>query len=181
MKNALVIAFVSIGCTLAACGGSTPPAADPPAVTSAPAAPAADPHGFAADEYLVASAPLAEEWTQTREGRLAKMEKPADKPGDPATFFRIDTNGEQKTTFFWKSKPAVKDDLKAGAVVAYYRTDGVKGGETMPAPKDVAASRKGFWVVGHVSDVAELDKGSVKIGNQSVAIGAIRALEKPGP
>jgi hypothetical protein len=163
---------------LAACGGA-PPSVATPAVPSAQPAPAGDPHGFEADEYIIAFAPTPTEWTGHTEGRLAKMEKAAEKAGDSATFFRMDNNSEHKSQWFWKSHPAAKEDLKPGTLVTYFRTEGVKGEDAMPAPKDHASSRKGYWVVSHVSDVAKIDSGVVKVGSQNVHIEAIRILVEP--
>jgi hypothetical protein len=157
--------------TVAGCGGATPTAP----VTPGPAAP--DPHGIAADEVFITKEPLADEWTSQIETWLAKVEKaPAQKDAE-GTFYSVRSSGEMKTKFMWKSRPATNDDMKPGAAVVFFRGAQKDGG--FHAPADANASRSGQWQMGHVSDVATLDKGVVKVGHDTVDVADLRVVSAP--
>jgi hypothetical protein len=100
---------------------------------------------------------------------VGRPEKPVE-PGAEGVFFPAHGGSEMRSKFHWASHAAAKEEIKPGLLAACYhdaQKDGVYG-----APD--ATGRVGHWELGHVSDVAELEKGIVKVGNLRCQVGAVR-------
>lgn len=150
-----------------ACGGSPAPAATTASVPTGP-----DAHGISPDEVFVATTAMPEDWSATINVQLARAEKPVE-AGAEGVFFPSKGGGEIKTKFFWKSHLATKDEAKPGTPAACFNDtykDGAYGAPT------AANGRTGGWVLGHVSDNADAEKGFVKVGNRKCQLGAVRIV-----
>jgi hypothetical protein len=157
---------------IVACGGGEPPPPSTPTAASATPPSGPDTHGIAPDEVLISKVALPDDWSATIQVQVGRAEKPVD-PGTEGTFFPGRGGGEWKTKFFWKSHVATKAELKPGAVAACFADAYKDSAYFAPTPEN---GHKGNWVLGHVSDAAELEKGLVKVGNSHCHLDAVRII-----
>jgi hypothetical protein len=121
---------------------------------------------------LVGKAAMPDDWSATINVQVGRAEKPVE-AGAEGVFFPSRGGGEIKTKFFWKSHVATKAETKPGTPAACF-IDTYKEGSYLPPTTE--NGRRGNWVLGHVSDNADAEKGLVKVGNSRCHIEAVRIL-----
>jgi hypothetical protein len=155
---------------LGARAGAMPEAADAPPPSPAVGepqgqAPDEDEHWFTADDYLVSERPY--------EGRprpfikRAVMMTPPTEGTKSEAHFLLANGKEMWTANYWRSRVAADADLTLGAMV--FCTQG--GGR---APDSKAHARRLQWVLGPITDVSDLYKGMVAVGNRNCEVRGLR-------
>ena len=134
-----------------------------------------DSHFIRADEYFTSIKPV--KGGGTTDVMIAKMLQPAsDATKGEAQFMDSHKGTEFWTRNFWKTRPAVPEDLKLGTTVIYwgrYAKDRV-----YYAPRNEKEARNVAWKLNKITDVSDLFKGKVTVaGNKKVSVDSIRIME----
>jgi hypothetical protein len=180
MKRLLII-IAALAPTATACvattdgrlrAGAMPVAADAPPPAAAAdqehgqgQAPDEDEHWFTVDDYLVSEKPY--------EGRprlfikMAKMMTPPTEGTKSEAHFLLANGKEMWTANYWRSRVATDADLSLGAMVFCTQGSG-------RAPDSKAHARRTQWVLGPITDVSDLYKGTVSVGHRDCQVGGLR-------
>lgn len=179
MKRLLII-IAALAPTATACVATThgrlgtraalPVAADapPPAPAGDEAqgqAPDEDEHWFTSDDYLVSERPY--------EGRprlfikMAKMMTPPTEGTKSEAHFLLANGKEMWTANYWRTRVVADADVSLGVMV--FCTQG--GGR---APDSKADARRTQWVLGPITDVSDLYKGTVSVGHRNCEVRGLR-------
>jgi len=184
------LAWVSIALVFSGCaaragmgfgGGSAPPPPPPPPPaapqSSAPAyveggganyAPGEDAHWFQTDDYLISAKPYENKKLVLRVAKMSAA--PTGQTKAEAQFLLA--NGEQLwTATYFRSRMANERDLRVGAIAFCFGGHWTSKAEP---PKDKHAARQNEWFIAAITDVADLYKGRVTVGDASCAVGAVR-------
>jgi tRNA A-37 threonylcarbamoyl transferase component Bud32 len=170
---AIVALTIGGGAFLAGRRANAPHAADTPIAAAATpiARQTEDAHWFQTDDYLVAREPYA----GGRLGgvRVAKLLAAADHPGGSAKF--LDGNSNEITTAaYWKSHVARPAELVIGAL-AFCRVDSWQLAASPPIDKDDARTHD--WALARVTEIAELGKERVRVGDVTCDVAGVRVPE----
>lgn len=147
---------------------SGPSAAGPSASRSR--APGEDEHGLVADDWFVADEAYRSGWIYVK---LAKqMIAPTEGTKAEGEYMLID--GQKIwTKYYYRTRPATKDDLRLGAIVIVFdRSDGC----CYEPPKDRDNARSTAWWMGTVTDLTDLFKNEVAVGEFKVRPEAMRVI-----
>lgn len=134
---------------------------------------AVDSHFLSREEYFVGDTELgSQEWIRVG---VAKMTKAASSSTNgEAEFLSTQTGTTLWTRHFFKTRVAIKEELRPGTMVICLDTadNGI-----YRAPKDGAEARKAVWWLSRVTDNSETFKGFVTVGgNYKVALNAVRIV-----
>lgn len=180
MKRLLII-IAALAPTATACvatthgrlgtrAGALPVATDAPPPAAAVdeeqgQAPDEDEHWFTADDYLVSERPY--------EGRprlfikMAKMMTPPTEGTKSEAHFLLASGKEMWTANYWRTRVVADADVSLGVMV--FCTQG--GGR---APDSKAHARRTQWVLGPITDVSDLFKGTVSVGHRDCQVRGLR-------
>lgn len=135
-----------------------------------------DEHYIQPDDYFVAEEELGKkQWIYIY---VSKMVTPATKETkNEAKFMRVKDSKEIWSKVYWKSRMAVKADIKIGAVVIGF--DGSnEDGVNMP-PKEKDEARQWNWFMTKITDTSDVHKGFVTTaGGTKVSLDALRIAVK---
>lgn len=183
------IALVITGCAARAgfgiggggpSGGGMPPSPPPPPeapgyAASAPPvaaggsyAPGEDGHWFSGDDYLVSAKPYENKKLALR---VAKLTAAASGQTKAEAHFLLANGEEIWTATYFRSRMANQRDLRIGALAMCF--GGYWTSKSEP-PKDKHQARQEEWFIAAITDVADLYKGRVTVGDASCALGAVR-------
>ena len=160
-------------------GGGAPPPPPPEAPAYAPAAaappaeggayaPGEDGHWFQSDDYLISTKPYENKKLPLR---VAKMTAAASGQTKAEAHFLLANGEDLWAATYYRTRMANQRDLRVGAIAlcfgGYWTT-------TAEPPKNKHEARQNEWFIAAVTDVADLYKGRVTVGNASCALGAVR-------
>ncbi len=128
-----------------------------------------------ADDYFVATQAFKQGWLLVD---IAKMKEPAKADGKgEALFFVIEDGREQRSAFFYRTRPAVEADLVLGSLLVCF--DHNKKDNVYRGPRDKDNARPGRWWMAKVTDVSDRATGYVTLsGSYHCAPDALRAIVK---
>jgi len=130
-------------------------------------APGEDQHWFQADDYLVSAKPYKNERLGLRVG---KMIDAGTNPKGEAHFLMSDGTQLWAATYY-KSRIATRADLKVGALAFCFS----EGFSTKDWPMtNKARVRQAEWTLAPVTEVGDLQRGHVSVGNATCTVGRIR-------
>lgn len=131
-------------------------------------APGEDAHWFRDDDYLISNRPY--EGRALRSLQVAKMTAVATAQTKTEARFLTSDGRELWTASFWQSRVATREDLVLGALAMCPYT----GAREVEAPRDKHRARQRRWMIGVISDDADLYKGRITVGDTSCAVDAVR-------
>ena len=134
-----------------------------------------DAHWVQADDYFVATRAFDRGYLYVR---IAKMKEPAP-PGSAgaALFFIIRDGSDERSAYFYRTRPAVKSDIVLGNLLICFDSNRKKDIYLAPHSKDNA--RPGSWWLGRITDLSDLEKGYATLaGHYHCAPDALRAIVK---
>jgi serine/threonine protein kinase len=132
-----------------------------------------DAHWFQPDDYLVSKRPY--EGGKLTRLRVAKPLGAPPRAGARATFLDASSN-QVETTYYWRTRPARIEDLKVGALAFCMARSSDK---TAAAPEDKQRARVGDWILASVTEIADVDRGTVSVGGVACAVAGVRVLVEP--
>lgn len=135
-----------------------------------------DDHYIQPDDYFVAEEELGKK--QHVYVYISKMVTPATKATkNEAKFMRVKDSDELWSKLYWKTRPAIKSDIKIGAVVICF--DGNNEDDVNMPPKDKGQARQWNWFMTKITDTSDLHKGFVTTaGGTKVSLNALRVTIK---
>ena len=153
--------------------GESAPSA-PEGAQPAPRAPIGeDAHWFQPDDYLVSKRPY--DGGKLTRLRVAKPLGAPPRAGERATFLDASSN-QVETTYYWRTRPARIEDLKVGALAFCMARSSEK---TAAAPEDKQRARVGDWILASVTEIADVDRGTVSVGGVACAVAGVRVVAAP--
>jgi serine/threonine protein kinase len=131
---------------------------------------AEDAHWFQADDYLVSR--RSYDGGKLTRLRLAKvLGSPPDR-GKPSVF--LDASSKQiETVHYWRTRIARKEDLVVGALAFCMARPPDR---TAVAPQAKQEARDSEWILARVTEVADLERGTVSVGTVTCAVDGIRVV-----
>lgn len=142
-----------------------PPASEPDGASRPGHGPDEDEHWFTSDDYLVSERPY--EGQPRRYIRQGKMLNPPTAATKSEARFLLSNGKELWTAHYWRSRVATERDLSIGALVFCPHGSG-------RAPTDERSARRMAWLLGAVTDLSDLFKGTVAVGNRECEVRALR-------
>ncbi|HUJ62522.1 MAG TPA: hypothetical protein VLX92_28670, partial [Kofleriaceae bacterium] len=105
---------------------------------------------------------------------VAKMLAPPAQPGGRTRL--LDGAGrELDTEYYWKTRIARRDDLTIGQL-AFCQAPAYL--DKASAPKTRAIARTEPWMMGRISNVAQLDSGQVSVANVVCDLAGVRVIAR---
>jgi len=134
-----------------------------------------DAHWIQADDYFVAHRAFEKGWLTVDIAKMKEPAKPADK--GEALFFVIEDGRDQRSAFFYRTRPAVQADLVLGNTLICF--DRNKKDHVYRGPTSKDSARPGGWWMAKVTDLSDLGKGYAQLaGSYHCAPDALRAIVK---
>ena len=153
--------------------GESAPSA-PEGAQAAPRAPIGeDAHWFQPDDYLVSKRPY--DGGKLTRLRVAKPLGAPPRAGERATFLDASSN-QVETTYYWRTRAARPQDLAVGALAFCMARSSEK---TAAAPEDKQRARVGEWILASVTEIADVDRGTVSVGGVACAVSGVRVVAAP--
>jgi len=133
-------------------------------------------HFIQNDEYFISKVEFKNvDWIHVN---LAKMIEPASaKTKGESKFLQITDGKEVWTKHFWKTKPAVKTEIKIGTIVIMAEIGGDDDIYIAPENKDEA--REAAWFIAKITDTSDLFKDFVTVsGGYKAHVKNLRVIVK---
>ena len=131
-----------------------------------------DAHWFQPDDLLISTRQY-EEGKLTRL-RVAKMLRQPPAPGERTVF--LDGAAKQvETAHYWRTRVARPDDLTVGKQAFCLARSSDK---TASAPRDKQHARGSDWILARVTEIADVDTGTVSVGGVACAIAGVRVTSE---
>jgi serine/threonine protein kinase len=167
-----VAAAIGLGYVLGR-GDIDPRSGPAPSGDEALAAPAGeDDHWFQPGDYLISMTDY--QGGKLSNLRVAKMLTPPARPGERATF--LDSRSRQvETPFYWRTRIAQPGDLTIGTL-AFCMARPHRRAASRPEDKQQARAR--VWIAARVTEIADLQNGTVSIGGVSCPVAATRVVSE---
>ncbi|MBC7172300.1 MAG: hypothetical protein H5U40_07745 [Polyangiaceae bacterium] len=172
LRLVFIAGLASLVSACAPVGSAPPPATGAVVYTEAPpSTPASptDPHYLATDDYLVRAS------MNDDKAHVAKRLEAPTAPGSEGVFLSARTGGEVRSPEFWLTRPASAADAVIGATLLCFEGNWSGSDEIRHAPRNSDEARASVWVVGRVTDTAELAQGLVRIGRRRCSLSAVRS------
>ena len=128
-------------------------------------APDEDEHWFTSEDYLVSKQPY--EGSPRLWLRLGKMMAQPTAETRAEARFLLANGHELWSAHYWRTRVASERDLSLGALVFC-----PQGGGRAPDTKQ--RSRRARWLLGAITDLSDLYKGLIAIGNRDCEVRALR-------
>lgn len=139
-------------------------------VRSRSRAPGEDEHHLVAEDWFIGESPYQSGWMYVR---LAKqLTSPSEGTKGEGEFMNID-GSKIWTKYYYRTRPAAKDDIKLGVVVIVPEKS--DEGVYVP-PVDRDESRQIGWFMGTVTDLTDMFKNEVAVGEYKVRPEALRVI-----